>query len=175
MEMKIELGQLYDIDEVETLYNDLNDALDSHINYPGWMKGVYPVREDAQKGIQDKSLFVARLGSEIVGSIILSHEPEQGYDTVKWLCNADYLEVFVIRTLVVHPLYAKQGIGQKLMLFAEEQAHSCKMKSIRLDVFVKNMPAISLYEQCGYHYLATIDEGLSQYGLDWFRVYEKLC
>ncbi|MGE7115055.1 hypothetical protein [Lysinibacillus sp. NPDC047702] len=36
--MKTEKGTKYNIEEIEPLYNDLNDYLDSHINYPGWKK-----------------------------------------------------------------------------------------------------------------------------------------
>ncbi len=37
-----------DIDEVERLYNDLNDYLAVHENGPRWKKGVYPLRKHAE-------------------------------------------------------------------------------------------------------------------------------
>lgn len=117
---------------------------------------------------------MVRDGDKIAGTIILSHEPENGYDTVKWLCDSDYKDIYVIRTFAVHPLYLKKGIGKMLMKFADDQAVVHNIKSIRLDVFRKNMPAIKLYESCGYKYLDTIDEGYGMYGLDLFRIYEKL-
>ena len=40
-------------------------------NYPGWIKGVYPVREDAVAGVNDETLYVARYDGRIVGSVIL--------------------------------------------------------------------------------------------------------
>ena len=40
--MVIEKGVHADIDELARLYDDLNDFLDSDINHPGWIKGVYP-------------------------------------------------------------------------------------------------------------------------------------
>ena len=60
------------------------------------------------------------------------------------------------------------------MKFAEEEAERCNMKSIRLDVYENNMSAIKLYEKMGYKYLDTIDLGLGHYGLDWFKIYEKI-
>lgn len=60
------------------------------------------------------------------------------------------------------------------MKFAEEEAERCNMKSIRLDVYENNIPAIKLYEKMGYKYLDTIDLGLGYYGLDWFKIYEKI-
>jgi RimJ/RimL family protein N-acetyltransferase len=43
-----------------------------------------------------------------------------------------------------------------------------------LDVYEGNIPAISLYEKYGFKYIDTVDLGLGNYGLDWFRLYEKL-
>lgn len=174
MELTIEQGHASDLDEIEVLYNELNDALEESINYPGWKKEVYPIREDAKNGIEEHSLFVVKQAGKIIGSIILNHKQEEGYDSVTWLSDAKENEVFIIHTLVVHPSYKGKGIGKYLMLFAEEHARQCNMKSIRLDVYEKNIPAIKLYENCGYQYLKTIDLGLGCYGLDWFKIYEKV-
>jgi hypothetical protein len=43
MKITIETGKTEDINELEKLYNDLNDYLAEHINYPGWKKGIYHV------------------------------------------------------------------------------------------------------------------------------------
>ena len=59
MDIVIELGNETDIDELEQLYNDINDYLASTVNYPGWLKGVYPTREDAVKGVLNQTLYVA--------------------------------------------------------------------------------------------------------------------
>lgn len=56
----------------------------------------------------------------------------------------------------------------------DDEAKANNIKSIRLDVFRKNIPAIKLYESFRYEYLDTIDEGYSMYGLDLFRIYEKI-
>lgn len=42
----IENGESDDIDELENLYDDLNDYLRRGENYPGWAKGVYPIRKN---------------------------------------------------------------------------------------------------------------------------------
>ncbi len=49
-----------DLDEVESLYNALNDYLAVHVNYPRWKKLIYLLREHADEGTRTKSLFVAR-------------------------------------------------------------------------------------------------------------------
>jgi GNAT superfamily N-acetyltransferase len=170
----IEPGTPSDIDELERLYDDLNDYLSCGINYPGWIKGVYPVREIAQAGVAEGSLFVARQGGRIAGSVILSHEPAPAYHTVNWQIEADYADVIIIRTLVIHPACLRAGIGTKIFEFIDAYSMSRQMKSMRLDVFEKNLPAIRLYEKRGFAYVDTVDLGLGQYGLDHFRLYERL-
>ncbi len=172
--MKIEKGTKDNIEEIESLYNDLNDYLDSHINYPGWKKGVYPVKETAINGIQEGNLYVIRDGNHIAGTVILRHKQELGYSKANWKINLDYEEIMVIYTFAVHPTYLKKGIGKRLMDFIIKYCKEMDIKAIRLDVYEKNRPAIKLYRKYGFEYIDTIDLGYSEYGLDKFELYQKL-
>ena len=40
MKFVIESGTTADIDELEKLYDDLNEYLSATTNYPGWIEGV---------------------------------------------------------------------------------------------------------------------------------------
>lgn len=174
MNLIIELGKITDINELEQLYDDLNDYLAEGVNYPRWLKGVYPVRQNATLGVANSNLYVAKYNKKIVGSIILNHEPESAYYNAKWGFEFDYSNVFVVHTFVVHPDFLKCGVGKTLMDFSVEHSIKSNMKSIRLDVYQKNIPAIKLYEKCGFKYVDTVDLGLGNYGLDWFKLYERL-
>ena len=174
MKFVIESGTTADIDELEKLYDDLNDYLSATTNYPGWIKGIYPIREDAVVGIENNTLFVVRHDGKIAGSIILDHHPDKAYNNVRWKIETDYSRIFVIRTFVVHPSFLKMGIGRALMDYSFKLAQQSGIKSIRLDVYENNLPAISLYEKCGFEYIDTVDLGFGNYGLDWFKLYEKL-
>lgn len=173
--MIIEKGCTADIDELEKLYNDLNDYFAATaFNFPGWIKGIYPVRGTAEEGIDEDSLFVLRIDGQIAGSIILNHKPEDAYSGAQWLFETDYSDVFVVHTLVVHPRFMKKGIAVELMNFAEEYARSKNVLAIRLDVSINNHPAIALYEKLGYEYVDTVDLGLGYPHLIWFKLYEKI-
>lgn len=174
MDISFELGKMNDIDELEQLYNDLNDHLAKGINYPGWIKGIYPVRQNAIDGVRHNNLYVAKYNGKIVGSVILSHEPVPEYFMAKWQFESDYSDVLVIYTFVVHPMFLKCGVGKALMDFSIEHSIRAQIKSIRLDVYEGNIPAIRLYEKCGFKYIDTVDLGLGNYGLNWFKLYEKL-
>ncbi|TGA98966.1 GNAT family N-acetyltransferase [Sporolactobacillus shoreae] len=175
MDIVIESGKANDSDELEQLYNDLNDHLARSVNYPEWIKGVYPVRQNAVDGVTQGNLYVARYDGIIIGSLILSHKPEPAYEKAKWkFASDDYSDIFVIHTFVVHPNFLKRGVGKALIDFSIEYGIKSHAKSIRLDVYENNIPAIKLYEKCGFNYINTVDLGLGHYGLKWFRLYERL-
>lgn len=168
----IEKGTLSDIDELEMLYNNLNEYLELGTNYPGWAKGIYPIRETAVSGIKNNNLFVLKINNKIAGSIILNNNQETAYSQVIWGIQADDKDIVVIHTLVVHPKYMENGVGSKLMDFAKSYSIKQEKKAIRLDVSIHNSPAITLYEKCGYKYIGTVDLGLNIPNLVWFKLYE---
>jgi len=174
MAIEIMLGTNNDLYEIAALYDDLNDFLESTINYPGWKKGVYPTKEHAENDINEQTLYIAKDGDKIVGSIVLNHEPEQDPVKGKWMVEAEVGEYLAIHRLVVHPNYLRCGIGVELLTFADKFAKANNLKAIRLDVYEGNSAAIRTYEKCGYTYIDTVDIGLGHFGLDWFRLYEKL-
>jgi len=174
MEITIKIGTKNNLTEIENLYNMLNDYLSANINFPGWKKGVYPTREHAKNDIADGTLYIAYSQGSIVGSIVLNHEPEKDPDNGSWLIAAEHNQIFNVHRLVVHPAFLRRGIATLLLEFADSMAKQMKMRTIRLDVYEGNTAAIKLYEKCGYTYIDTVDIGLGCYGLDWFRLYEKL-
>lgn len=172
--MEIRKGTGKDIDELAALYDELNDYLESHTNYPGWLKGIYPIREDAELGVKEDNLFVAIENGRIVGTIILNHKPEEAYNSVNWQNDFSYDDILVVHTFAVHPLFLHKGIGQKILEFAIEYAIDTKQKAIRLDVYENNLPAIHLYEKVGFQYIDTVDLGYGKYGVDWYKLYQKI-
>lgn len=174
MSLYIRKGLMSDADELEKLYDDLNDYSARNINYSGFKKGIYPTRIDAVRGIEENNLYVAVKDDVIAGSFILRHKPEEAYNSACWKKDLTYDKVLVIYTFVVHPDYSNQGIGSGLLNFAEELAKEQGVESLRLDVYFNNLPAIHVYEKNGFEYIDTVDLGLEEYGLKWFKLYEKL-
>lgn len=174
MNITMRLGTEADIDELEQLYDCLNDHLSATVNYPGWRKGLYPVRQTAEEGVDEGGLYVAVYKDKIIGSMILRHKPEPAYLPVKWTMDLEYEEVLVIYTFVVHPDYLGQGVGRELLEYASIVGRQSNIKALRLDVNTDNLPAIRLYEKCGFHYIDTVDLGLGEYNLPWFKLYEKI-
>lgn len=163
-----------DLDQIEKLYEDVCDYLEGHINYPGWKKGVYPARRDAEKGLMEHTLYVAQMEGKIAGTIILNHKPEEGYKKGEWLTEDDYRFIYVVNTFAVHPDFLNCGVGMELLKFAEQVAREEGCVSIRLDVVKGNIPAERLYQKCGYQLTGTVSLGYEKYGLPWYHLYEKV-
>ncbi|MCL2299251.1 MAG: GNAT family N-acetyltransferase [Firmicutes bacterium] len=60
--------------------------------------------------------------------------------------------------LYLHPLVYRQGIGRKLMAFAEERAREKGKTAMMLWVFKDNAPSRRFYEACGYHPDSAVEE-----------------
>ncbi|MFT4105789.1 MAG: GNAT family N-acetyltransferase [Lacrimispora sp.] len=173
-DLKIKQGTEQDIHEISALYDAVIEYLESHTNYTGWKKGIYPTRIQAEEGVKEGTLYVALSSGKFAGSVIVNQEQEPGYEFISWKTPASPEEVAVVHTFLVHPDYLKFGVGRALMEFAEKKAIEEGRKTIRLDVYEHNEPAIRLYESLGYEHAGTADLGYEPYlGLKWFRVYEK--
>ena len=64
--------------------------------------------------------------------------------------------------------------GWRKGIYPTDEDAATGVEVLRLDVTEKNVPAISLYEQYGFSYIDTVDLGLEEFGLKWFKLYEKL-
>jgi len=163
-----------DLDSIEQLYDDLNDRLAQTVNYPGWRKGSYPLRSDAEEGLRDGTLYVAELDGKIAGTVMYLRTQCEPYKTARWQLPFD-VPVVALHILAVHPDCQGKGVGRALMAYAETIARECGALAVRLDTHEGNLPACRLYESCGYSMRGLVDLGLEEkYGLKWYKTYEKL-
>ena len=107
-----------DIDAIGHLYDDLNDYLESHENYPRWKKGVYPIREDAEDALAEGNLYVAIIDGDVAGTVVFSSEQDETYREIDWQIAFD-VPVIVICKLAVLPKYFGCGVGKALLEYAE--------------------------------------------------------
>ena len=157
--MQIRKAKEEDIAAVAALYDAVCDTLEAGENYPGWAKGDYPTRRDAEMGEAAGELFVTEEAGEILGTMMLREEQERNARSAPWQLRPDC---------------RGGGVGRALLGYAEAWAKAQGKRALRLDVHEINTPAIKLYESCGFRYIATVDLGYGAYGLKWFRLYEKL-
>ncbi|MBM3124865.1 MAG: GNAT family N-acetyltransferase [Chloroflexi bacterium] len=70
---------------------------------------------------------------------------------------------YYISNLGVHPLAQRQGIGSRLLAFAEQTARGLRLTKCSLIVGLYNLDAFRLYERLGYQVVETVrdrDEAL---------------
>ena len=158
MDILIEKASPQDLDAVAELYGAVCDYLADKPFNPNWRRDIFPAREDAEQYLAADGLYAARDGGEIIGSIALTPE-------------ADH--ILCIQEVAVHPDHLRQGIGAAMLDFAAKEAAARGAKALRLYVWEGNAPAIRTYEKNGFVRVGKEDIGLSEFGLDWFYLYEK--
>ena len=102
-------------------------------------------------------------------SFLLRHTPVVGFAAVG-LVARPYSRIFVLYTLAVHPDFLGRGTGREMVRFSLEYAADGGCRH----VYEKSIPAIRLYESLGFSHVGTVDLGYGAYGLEQFRLYQKL-
>lgn len=73
-----------------------------------------------------------------------------GEELAGWLYLRGWRQILYIETLATRPAWRKQGIGDALMCFAENQARELHRQWLGLTVSAANEAAVQLYERQGY-------------------------
>ena len=100
---------------VAALYDAVCDTLQAGENYPGWEKGEYPTRQDAEEGEAAGELFVAEDGGKIIGTMMLREEQEPAARSARWQQALAEEEQLTIYTFAVLPERTGQGVGKALL------------------------------------------------------------
>jgi ribosomal protein S18 acetylase RimI-like enzyme len=108
---------------------------------------VYPNEEIITKDVDSRALYVLEQNGLCIAAVSLNQEQDAAYQKVHWLGGEP---VLVVHRLCVDPAYQGNGLGNRLMDFAEEYAKQHAYASIRLDAYTGNPSAIRLYERRGY-------------------------
>ena len=161
-----------DLDWIEASYTELLIREATRGSHTNWQLGVYPTRETAQKSLDEQTLYVLEEEDGLCGSMILNQTQPEVYDQISWSFLAEPEEVLLIHTLCIPPSKAGRGFGKAMVCFAEEEAREMGCKAIRLDTYIGNKPAASLYRSLGYRYAgkaATLHEGVIPEELIFFE------
>ena len=120
--MQIRKAKEEDITAVAALYDAVCDTLEAGENYPGWAKGDYPTRRDAEMGEAAGELFVTEEAGEILGTMMLREEQERNARSAPWQLPLEEQEQLTIYTFAVRPDCRGGGVGRALLGYAEAWA-----------------------------------------------------
>ena len=137
---------LSDEDEIIALYKHViaqmnDDGIDQ------WTE-EYPNREILHADIECNDMLICCVDKKISACIVHNEYQDPEYQTVKW----EYTDSIpaVLHRLCVDPNMHGRGIGKAIMAEAERIVKEQGYRSIRLDTYSKNEPAINFYESLGY-------------------------
>lgn len=145
---------LDDIEWIEDTYNEHFIHEIEHGAFTVFKKGIYPTRKDAEKAINDGTLYVYEENGNIAGSIIVDSVQPGEYKQIRWGKTLRSDEVMVIHLLLVRPSMAGKGVASSLVKYAAELAKNHSCKALRLDTGGQNIPAVSLYKKLGFQVIA---------------------
>lgn len=169
---RIELATASEFEAVRAFYWKLIDNMQGSPYLPGWEKGVYPADDFLRKSLEKHSLYVMKEEGRIIGSMVLNHECNEGYLGTRWAADAAENQVTVVHALGVLPGCQGRGCARRMVAEAARIAREHHQKAVRLDVLNGNLPALRLYEKCGFQYRRTVTMFYEDTGWTDYLLYE---
>ena len=107
----------------------------------------YPDKCVIEDAIESRSLYVCKQKRKILLAAGLDTLQPKEYSECQWHSAEPAL---VVHHLCVHPAVWRRGFARLFMEFAEAHARANGLDSVRLDAYLHNPAAISLYRAIGY-------------------------
>lgn len=101
----------------------------------------------------------------LIAYLCIDQDASPGYSGMPWRGATPA----IVHRLMVHPQAQGHGLGRLLMGWAENLSKAIGYDSIRLDAFLKNPRALSLYRRLGYTQIGEV-----HFRKGGFAVFEKL-
>ena len=155
--MEIRLCREEDIAAAGAFYDSVVLYLESHINYPRWVYGVYPCLETVKERVPAQTQYICVENGQIIGAFVLNADPEGNYQKGNWSRYIPDGAYLVLHALATAPDMRRRGIGAEIIRFSVEKAKREGYKAIRLDTVPDNYPAKKMYEKNGFTYIGDYD------------------
>jgi len=141
----IRAAEISDVDAVLDIVKQTVEVMSSE-NNPQWNE-FYPAREHFLSDITQRSLFVAERDTFVIGFICVNQTEAPEYAEVNWSKRAP---CFVLHRMAVAVAARREGVGKKLVDFAENYARERGVFYLRTDTFSKNGGMNRLFQRCGF-------------------------
>ncbi len=148
---------------------DVNQASEFNIR---WQKNVHPSHALILSSIHNKEMLVFEDGNELLGACVFNHMYHEDYHKISWGIDAKDDKIGVIHVFATSPNHFRKGIGTKMLRSIIEYAKDSGLKTIRLDAFKLNKPAIALYESVGFQCRGEMHMFVPNIGDELFVYYE---
>ena len=145
-----------DIDRIAEIYEEIHDEIEAGRIVNGWVRGVYPIRLDAEEALAAGELFVEEEDGQVVAAAKINQEQVDVYAQAAWEYDAPDDKVMVLHTLVVSPKAGGRGYGSAFVRFYEQVAQERGCPFLRMDTGVINSAARALYKKLGYQEVGVV-------------------
>ena len=150
--MKIRKAKIKDLDNIMLMYQSCISGMIKN-NIDQW-DSTYPNTQVITNDIKDETYYILEK-ENIIGGVTIDRNQDPTYLDIKWKDQEN--KFLSVHRLAVKENYWGQGIGKKLMLFAESLVIRNKLQSIRLDTYSGNPYAMLFYKKLGYKELGSIN------------------
>ena len=110
----------------------------------------YPQAKDFEKDIETGDLYVEIQEGHIRGFICVNYIEPIEYKDLKWSSND---KCMVVHRMAVNSKFRNNGVGSKLMSFAEELAIRSGVKYLKTDTYSINTKMNSLFKKSNYKFV----------------------
>lgn len=172
--LEITKASIDDTDEVIQHYITVINQIKNYDYTPGWTYGIHPTKEHIVNAIKTGELYIGKLNSKIVASLIIDKNPLEANDKVQWTEKFDEDEIYFIHLVAVNQNYKNKGLAQQMLNYAFNLAKDNLIKSIRLSLNVTNLAIENLYLKTGFKCMGTVEVFIQRRGNIIFNLYEKI-
>ena len=151
----IRLATPADLSQAADIYEEILDREAQGPVYTNWQRGKYPTIDTARQALEAGTFYVGEENGVLWGVVNLNSVQLPEYGAIPWSIPAQAEQVGVIHTLVIHPAWSGKGKARELVAFCEEHCRQQGKRVIRLDTYVNNQPANSMYPRLGYRFAGT--------------------
>ena len=148
---KFRKADVHDLDRIAEIYNRILDLEEAGKATVGWVRDIYPTKENALEGIDAGEMFVLEDENTVVAAARINREQVPEYADAAWE-HPEALDdkVMVLHTLVVDPTLSGKGYGSAFVRFYESYAKENGCPYLRMDTNERNAAARRLYAHLGY-------------------------
>jgi GNAT superfamily N-acetyltransferase len=123
-------------------------AADLTLRYGAGHWSSSPGERSLQRAMRTSSVFVARIGEDVVATFHLQTQKPWAIDRSYF---TDVARPLYLTSMAVEPSLQRRGIGRWLLEHASATARDLSAGAIRLDAYDAAAGAGPFYERCGYH------------------------
>lgn len=119
-----------------------------------WTWGDYPSEFGLANFVRDARFVIGEQAGRIVAAGVITSGDD--YPEVDWLTKVPDDRIGVLHLLGVRPDFRSQGLATALVRATIKEARSAGLAVLHLDVLGGNLPALKLYQRCGFTTVATL-------------------